>query len=266
MINKLTKEHRAYIVGVLQADGSHYESTRNRGKITLEIGQKDKDLIHKIASIINPLCHTSIYERTRDTNFKKNYTSITLSIFNWDFRKSIKEYVPVGKKTTTISPPDFIDQSNAVHYIRGLSDADGSLGFIKDGRPFWALCTSSKFVKDFVLTHIEKSLGVKKKINRNKRDGVYNIMILAEHAQQYSTLLYTDSTLHLNRKHEKHIEIQKWIRLPDKGIRFWTQEKDKVVTSNLSIEDKMKVLNCDKKAVHNRKWLLKKLGFSPAPN
>jgi hypothetical protein len=38
----------SYLIGLLQTDGNVYETTRNRGRITLELSEKDCDIIEKI--------------------------------------------------------------------------------------------------------------------------------------------------------------------------------------------------------------------------
>ena len=59
----------SYIYGLLITDGSMYLTTRNRGKVTLEISKKDEDIVMKLNKLIPK---SKIHERVRNTNFKNN--------------------------------------------------------------------------------------------------------------------------------------------------------------------------------------------------
>ena len=58
----------SYIYGLLITDGNLSLSIRNRGRVILEISEKDEDIIDKLLTLI-PNSHKRF--RTRNTNFKK---------------------------------------------------------------------------------------------------------------------------------------------------------------------------------------------------
>ena len=62
-----------YIFGILVTDGSIELSSRNRGKVRLEVKYEDRDIVYKLQERIEG---STVTERTRDTNFKKSYHSI----------------------------------------------------------------------------------------------------------------------------------------------------------------------------------------------
>ena len=57
-----------YIFGILVTDGSIELSSRNRGKVRLEVKYEDRDIVYKLQERIEG---STVTERTRDTNFKK---------------------------------------------------------------------------------------------------------------------------------------------------------------------------------------------------
>ena len=61
-------ENESYIFGLLITDGSMYLTTRNRGKVTLEVSEKDFDIVEKL---FNEIPGSKIHTRTRNTNFLK---------------------------------------------------------------------------------------------------------------------------------------------------------------------------------------------------
>lgn len=58
----------SYLFGLILTDGSIYLTTRNRGKITIELQKSDNDLLYGIQKRIP---ESSINTRKRGTNFKK---------------------------------------------------------------------------------------------------------------------------------------------------------------------------------------------------
>ena len=264
MLDKIEIEHKAYLIGLFQGDGNLYQGTRNRGKLQYSISIKDKDIIEKIKLIFRDLVYVGGYESIKDTNFKKNYHYITLFICDKGFRDSLNKYIPYGKKSETIKPPKFIlDKKDLMcHYIRGLVDADGSLGLTAEGKCFWSLCTQSEEIKEFILSHIKETLDFEKRLNRNKRDDVYNIVLYNEDAVNYTELLYGKSYIHIDRKYNSYLAVQKWIRTVPKQSgrqKTWLGYEDKIVLSEeLTIEEKMKLLNRTKSSINTRKWRLLK--------
>lgn len=182
----------SYLMGLLQTDGSLSEDTRNRGKISLEISLRDEDIIHKLIKIIP--CKTSISYRTRDTNFKKGYKSVCLTLHDWAFREELKRLgLPAGQKHEHIAPPTcpYIE----LDYIRGLFDGDGSLGLIASGIPFISLTTKSDHIKTYILDLYKKKFNIIKKLQRNARDNIYDIVLKHEDAQVFAKELYYEKCL-----------------------------------------------------------------------
>lgn len=83
-------DKESYIYGLLLADGNIYLSkdarraVDNRGKVSLEVNSKDKDIILKLFQLIP---NSYLRERTRDTNFKKGYTTCCFSNHQKAFRQ-----------------------------------------------------------------------------------------------------------------------------------------------------------------------------------
>ncbi len=201
----------AYIFGFMQADGHFSENTRNRGRITIELSLRDKELLDKFAVLL-PV-RTTQSERTRDTNFKKNNTTCQLNIYDWEFRELLKSYgLTPGKKSHNIDTP--LVPYSEVDYFRGLIDGDGSLGVTSLNKPFVCLGTSSEPMatafRSFVFKHTNRMLGT----TRNKRDNYYNLMIALEAAQHLSSVLYYQDCLCLARKQKLAADVAAWVR-PD---------------------------------------------------
>jgi hypothetical protein len=196
----------SYLFGILITDGSLYLTTRNRGKVQLEISKKDEDLIDKL---INLVPNSIKRERTRVTNFSNGLTNyVSFVNHRKGFRdKLIEEGFPISNKTENASIP-LVDYDE-VSFWRGVIDGDGSVGITSQNEPFVSLITKSENLKNEYLKFLYKKFGILKKLNRNKRDNVYNIIVKNKNAKELVKLLYDNDDLHLNRKYNKAMMIIK---------------------------------------------------------
>lgn len=237
------------------ADGTIEESSRNRGKVAIELSYKDGELLNKLAKVLPCKCH--IRERVRDTNFKKDYKSVSLIIYDYDFRKFLKYYIPVGKKSNKVLIPENLPKTD---FLRGFIDGDGSIGITATGVPFVSIITSSKEFVNNYLDFLNEALGIKKIVNLNKRDGVYNITVTREDAQNLIQLLYNDSSLFMERKYSKAMECLEWKR--PKGStriirRAWDKEEDNFILSH-SLQESVEHLKRSKQSIKSRLFRLQK--------
>ena len=260
MFNKFEPKDAAYIIGLFQTDAHHEKQSRDRGKVRIELADKDSDILDKVKNVISRFYHVGVYKRTRKTNFSSNHSSTTLTIYRKEFRELILPYLPTGKKSEDIKPPQSLTEELVPAYLLGISDGDGSIGMTKQNRPFWSLTTASDDLKDFVVRYIKEVTGFEKRTNRNSRDGVYNLCIYDEDAVAFTKFLYEDAPMYLDRKYEEYLKIQKWVRtLPKRTGRpkAWLDYEDKVVlNTDLTLEEKMKLLNRTAKSIKTRHWRL----------
>ncbi len=255
-INLKIPEH-SYFFGFVQTDGSLAASSRNRGKLQIEIGKMDLHILKSFKKLF-PMIYSSIKKRVRDTNFKNNYESYTFGIFNMGFRDEINKLgIPYGKKPEIISPPksDFCEKD----YIRGLVDGDGSVGITKQGLPFISFTVKSEKLKNFFLKVVENIVGERKRLSRNKRDSIYNIMVNREKAQKFIRYLYYPDCLTLKRKLKAAKIALKWKRPKNmKRIfqKFWERWEDEYILAHTTKES-CNYLKRTKNSVGMRLWRLR---------
>lgn len=261
MLDKFDPEHKQYLIGFLQGDGSLSNGKGNKGKLTVEISDRDKDVIDWMVSL-GWGCNIGEFNRLRDTNFSKDSSSIGFRICIKSIRDSIGKYVPVGRKSDTISVPMDISSDLVHHYLRGFLDADGSIGLTSLGIPFVSFATVSESLKNFILRDIKETIGFEMRINRNNRDNIFNITLFRENAVEYSRRLYNEASVYLNRKFEKYLEVQQQIRLVPKRLgvqkRQLSYEDLIVLSSDFSMEEKIKLLERTDKSIKTRIWRLTK--------
>ena len=263
-INKDT----SYLIGLFQTDGTLSETTRNRGRASLDISIKDEDIIQKIKELI-PYNYT-IGEKVRNKKIvnKKgkiydypDWKGIFIKIYGLSFRNFLKESgIPVGKKSLIVKPPLHLKNLSIKDYIRGLYDGDGSIGMTEKNIPFVSLTTASSDIANFILDYIsDLTKKPRKENNPNERDNVYNIMITKEDAIKFCDEIYYDNCLSINRKYDNSSIVKNWKRpINMKKIenkQKWTKEDDDFIMKN-SVKLSMEKLNRSRSSIGMRLWRL----------
>lgn len=254
----LKDPRHSYFFGFIQADGTLRAFPRNRGYLEIELAERDKEILKIFKKLFSSIA-SPIHKRVRDINFKKRYASYILRIFKKEFREELTKlgFVP-GKKFLYISPPkcEFRERD----YIRGLIDADGSVGIAKEGYPFISISVKSEELKAYLCEVIERITGERKNIMRNKRDDVYNIMLVREKAQQFIRYLYYPGCLALKRKIRKAEKAMKWKRPKNlKRIikrKFWEPREDEYILTH-PLKESCAKLKRSEGSIKMRIWRLK---------
>ncbi|WP_312038360.1 LAGLIDADG family homing endonuclease [Streptomyces galbus] len=226
----LTVPEYAYMFGFLQADGHLSQGPGKKGSLTVEISARDIALLRAFQQL-TPY-RSSITERTRSTNFAERHTSATWSLHAFEARTTINELgLPYGRKSRTITPPKA--PFSRRDYLRGLIDADGSVGFTSKGFPFISLTTASDATASYLCDYGKDTTGVERSVRRNARDGVCNVLYMMELAQRLAADLYYPGCLALERKRFAAEALATWAR--PAGMRTahtarrWTGEEDQLL-------------------------------------
>ncbi|MCJ0874154.1 hypothetical protein [Streptomyces sp. AP-93] len=217
----------AYMFGFLQADGHLSQQSRQRGRLAVELNVRDIHILREFQQL-TPY-NSSITERVRSTNFAETIHSATWSVHSLEARTIVNELgIPYGKKSLGIKPPrtDFSRRD----YLRGVIDADGSLGWVASGVPYLSLTSASTAIAAYLCHYGKKITGKQRITSRNKRDGVYNVCYYSETAQQLAAHFYYDGCLALASKYGRAEAIQTWVRPSDMKVasprRPWTARED----------------------------------------
>lgn len=257
--NFLTLENPfyAYLFGFIQADGHLYQNSRNRGRLSIELGKRDEELLKELQKRL-PFNSTISY-RTRKTNFSDEYVSVIWRVYDKNFRAFlIKNGIPSGRKSEIISTP--VNKYSKADYFRGLIDGDGSLGLTANGFPFLSLITASSEIAKEYLDFLKSITGKEKSSVKNKRDNVFSIAVYKEDAQKIVQNLYYKKCLALPRKIQKSKEVLNWQRPKTmkkiENKKRWTEIEDNFILSN-SIKDAMKKLDRSQSSIEMRLWRLK---------
>ncbi|MEU2233594.1 LAGLIDADG family homing endonuclease [Streptomyces vietnamensis] len=255
----------AYMFGFLQADGHLARGAGQKGRLTAEINARDIHILHEFQRL-TPY-YSSVTERVRTTNFAEQIHSATWSLCALEARTIINELgIPYGKKSRTIRPPRV--EFSRRDYLRGVIDADGSLGWTTEGLPFLSFTSASTAVAAYLCHYAKKITGVERIARRNARDQVYVITYWKEQAQQLAEHLYYPGCLSLEHKKANATAIQAWIRPADMKFapprRRWTKADDREL---LRLDDPAAAaiaLDRTEQSCYMRLWRLR-TGQTPRP-
>lgn len=116
--------NKAYILGLLWADGHNDVS---RGKITLQLQEKDKELLEHINSEVEsdrPLWFCPLHDKNKCWS-----NTYTLTFQSRHMSNVLESYGMVQRKSLVLEFPDFINTDLYGAFIRGYLDGDGSICF-----------------------------------------------------------------------------------------------------------------------------------------
>jgi hypothetical protein len=250
----------AYFFGFAQTDGSHYAGTGQRGRLSIELSQRDEAVLHAFVSLFSIYSRVSYRERT--TNFGLHRAAVW-TVCDLAFRRELAELgLPTGRKSATVAPP--LTRFSNQDYLRGLIDGDGSIGFTRTGRPFVGFVTASQPLAEYFCAQGLSVAGAYRTPNRNTRDHIYNLMVAGDPAASLAAWLYPDGCLALERKREAAALVSAWTRpsgmraRPVAGARRWTAEEDADVFTG-SIRESAARLGRSEKSVGIRRSRLRKL-------
>ncbi|MFD0372695.1 hypothetical protein [Streptomyces sp. NPDC127114] len=217
----------AYMFGFLQADGHLAQGPGRKGKLSVEINARDMHLLHEFQRL-TPY-YSSIRERVRTTNFAEQHHSATWTLCSLEARTIVNQLgIPYGKKSRAVRPPRV--EFSRPDYIRGVIDADGSLGWTADGIPFLSFTSASTAMAAYVCHYAKKITGSERIPSRNARDQVYVVTYFKEQAQQLAKHLYYPGSLALEHKKANAAAIQTWVRPANMRFapprRRWTESDD----------------------------------------
>jgi hypothetical protein len=254
----LTDPAHAYFIGFAQTDGNHYAGTGRRGRLTIELSQRDEAVLHSFTTLFK--VHSRVSYRERTTDFGR-HRSATWAVCDLAFRRELVELgLPTGRKSWTVAPP--VTRFSVRDYLRGLVDGDGTVGFTSTGRPFVGLVTASQPLAEFFCAQSLTVVGAHRTPNRNARDGVYNLMVAGDPAAPLAAWLYPEGCLALERKRDAAVAVSAWTRpttmraRPVAGCRRWTAAEDAEVFTG-SIREAATRLGRSEKSVNIRRSRLR---------
>lgn len=212
-------EQKAYILGMLYADGYNNEATR---KVKLSLHTKDEKIVGQIRDIISP--SRPLYYYTKDRINKKGekitLQSVTTIFCNKHMSETLAKLGCMQNKSFKITFPEFLDEKLVHHFIRGYFDGDGCITFTSE--PTGINPDHKKYGISFVGTE-SFIMSLKGILHDKFNTGGYVGNRFPERNNNTRSLcfsgnrqcrrimewLYNDATIYMERKHNRYLNLCK---------------------------------------------------------
>jgi hypothetical protein len=198
-------EKKSYFLGLFAADGCNYING-NRTRCFISLKEEDKD-------ILNVLNYEIFPNNDRKLIYKKSYGSskpqYKFETFNKQISNDLISYGITPKKSQTLNFRfDRIPENLMNHFIRGYFDGDGCISSyqIKNQtrKKYRISILSTKLFLENIVKYLPPAITHSIKF----RDGIYELTISGNNqVKLFCDFIYKNSTTHLNRKHDRYIEL-----------------------------------------------------------
>jgi hypothetical protein len=182
-------EEKAYLLGLIVADGCIVETDNKSDTITITLHRKDRYLLEKMQEIIG--IGRKILDSRNESilSTSSNKMSSDLSKYGIIPRKSDKTYLPQ------------IRDDLMVHLIRGIFDGDGTV-YSQGKRLIFGFYGSEEIAKN-IRDYLVDKIGITKTSVFNKGTVSFVYFGNQKDVRNFYYYLYKDATIYLTRKKEK---------------------------------------------------------------
>jgi intein-encoded DNA endonuclease-like protein len=199
--DNIDTQEKAYILGFLFADGYNDEKKKS---VHLTLQERDSEILTKINSLIGSNKPLRFIKKDIGQN------AVSLNIENKHISEQLAKLGTVQRKSLILQFPNHLDKKLHRHFIRGYFDGDGSISRSGKSNYYFALEGNYDFlivVQDILVN--ELSLNKTKFYQKHKERASSTSMRYCGRLQTKKILdwLYKDSTIYLNRKHNKYREF-----------------------------------------------------------
>lgn len=208
----IDNEHKAYILGLLYADG--YVGDEHFNNIVLQL--KDREIMEQIAKLLD---FTGTIRKSTKGGFKNSKEGYVLNFSSEIMANSLRKIGLYPNKSLTLNDIPNIPECLLRHFIRGYFDGDGSIilskncsyhkvaGVIKKyeypSYTFMILGTKGFIQKIVIIMNLGHYI-----ITNTKTEEIKCLRVCAKRDAQYLyNYLYDNSTIYLERKNSKWLEV-----------------------------------------------------------
>lgn len=202
--DSIDTEHKAYWLGFMYADG-FIEAKRKHGnqKFGISLNSIDIEHLEKFKTDLKSNNPIKIY---KGSGYNSTGEFAKLLITCQRTVDNLKANGCMEQKTYNLKFPD-IPKHLIRHFIRGYFDGDGCLSYYVKSKRYYEV--SFVGTKDF-LTSLMKHFG--KELKLSTKDNITYQLKFGGNIQVKEILdyLYKDSTVYLDRKYEKYLDLLKY--------------------------------------------------------
>lgn len=192
IFEKIDTEEKAYMLGLLMADG-YVICPKGKGVVIgISLQSQDRYILETMKTLIGV--------ETKIVDTKRNES--VLSVRSEKIANDLSKYGIVPRKTFTVSIPEQIPPKLERHFIRGLFDGDGTVFINKYEQLKFGFYGNKKTIEQVhAYLHNEINLPLNKITHKPTVSAIYYGR--KENVLDFYNFLYKDSNIYLTRKKEK---------------------------------------------------------------
>lgn len=208
--DNIDTQDKAYCLGFLAADGCNFPK---KGTISMSLEECDKNILEKMCTVMNNQHPLEYIDYSNKHDFGYTYKNqYRMLIFSSHMCNSLIDKGIIPSKSNSLKFPYFLTEELLPHYIRGLSDGDGSLGyknkenFISKGeKKLNYSLTSTIYMCNGIAEYLYKNMDIIPKIIEASNHNGYTYSLYITKQNDIITFLnwlYQDCNLYLQRKYD----------------------------------------------------------------
>lgn len=204
--NDIDTEEKAYILGFLYADGNNY---LDKTQISIGLEERDKYILEKMNECFEYSKTLDFLDLSKKTTFGYHYKNMyRLVIYNKYMSNVLNLRGIVPRKSLVLEFPRWLNPILYKHFIRGYFDGDGSISKGNRRGTLVTITSTERFcraISDIVAKEIKINSGI---YDASSHNGITKVFSLSGNnvCKKFLDWLYEDSTIYLQRKHDRYIE------------------------------------------------------------
>lgn len=196
--NNINTPEKAYVLGLLYADGSNNEQ---KGLVTIVLKENDHNILQKISDLIQPLKPVKFFEgKTNICHLQFACKEISQDLAKWGC---------VQNKTFKITFPDWLEESYYSHFMRGYIDGDGHISKAVKNMTVNFAGTNDfcLFTREYIQSKLNLHVGHQEVFKERLHSTHINIL-RGKKSIIFLDWLYKDATIFLDRKYQRYIDFK----------------------------------------------------------
>ncbi len=209
----IDSEDKAYILGFLYADGTVGKDASN---VTISLIASDKAILEKMKCRLNytgPLLHIPSKNLHVKGKIYKASAQWRLSVSSQKLHHDLLALGMCPNKSAKIRMPfDKIPANLLIHFVRGYFDGDGGikkyLAFSKKTPSYQVAIASNIVFCGQLQRYLNSTFDANCKVSRRSDNYGYLVCGGNKQVERLLDIFYRDSSIFLERKHSKYLEIK----------------------------------------------------------
>ena len=204
--DKINTEEKAYILGLLYADGCNQT---DRNSVSLGLKETDKEILDKIAALIQPtkpLQYINMSSQRNKEGFENSKNQYRLVIANKRISERLVELGCGKAKTHNLTFPteEQVPSCLIRHFVRGYFDGDGSVSNGKTAKVDVVGTISFLLpLQDIIFKELSLNRTVLNQRYKERDNEIRSLQIGGNNqCIKFRYWLYKDATIYLERKYD----------------------------------------------------------------